>query len=136
MNNVEHFKNLYAAFGKGDMPTVLGAMDSQIKWHEAESNPYAPSGEAFTGPDEVLNKLFVRLGEEWNDFKVTPEKFHDAGDTVVVEGRYTGSFKDTGKENDAQFCHIWTLKNDKVTKFQQYTDTASLQEAMGVTSAV
>ncbi len=136
MNNVEHFKKLYAAFGQGDIPTVLGAMHPQIKWYEAESNPYAPDGKPFVGPDQVLNKLFARLAEEWDDFKVTPEKFHDAGVTVVVEGRYTGSYKETGKENDSQFCHVWTLENDKITNFQQYTNTAALQEAMGVASHV
>jgi hypothetical protein len=45
MDNVALLKNLYEAFGRGDMPIVLGAVSPDIKWYEAESNPYVPSGE-------------------------------------------------------------------------------------------
>jgi len=132
MSNVDVIKNAYEAFAKGDVPAVLGAMDPEIKWHEAEGNPYMPSGEAFVGPDAVLNQLFGRLAVEWDDFGVHPNLFYDAGDTVVVEGRYSGTFKATGKQQDTQVCHIWHFKNSKVTKFQQYVNTAALQEVMGV----
>jgi ketosteroid isomerase-like protein len=106
-------------------------MDPQIHWHEAESNPYMPSGEAWVGPDAVLVNLFARLGEEWDGFTVSPVSFHDAGDVVTVEGRYTGKYHGTGRSIDAQFCHIWTLQDGKITRFQQYTDTAKFQDTMG-----
>lgn len=62
MDNVNLLKNLYAAFGRGDIPSVLAAMSPDIQWHQAESNPYMPSGEAWVGPDSVLSNLFIRLG--------------------------------------------------------------------------
>ena len=74
------------------------------------------------------------MGEEWNGFTVSPVSFHDAGDTVTVEGRYTGEFKETGKSIDAQFCHIWTLADGKITKFQQYVDTGQLQDVVGASA--
>jgi len=132
MSNVEVIKNAYAAFGKGDVAAVLGAMDPKIEWYEAEGNPYMPSGEAIIGPDAVLHQLFARLAEEWDDFGVHPKLYYNAGDTVIVEGRYSGTFKATGKEQDTQVCHFWHLRGGKVTKFQQYVNTAALQEVMGV----
>ena len=132
MSNVTIIKAAYEAFANGDVPAVLGVMDPQIKWHEAEGNPYMPSGEAFIGPDTVLNNLFARLATEWDGFEVHPNQFYDAGQTVVVEGRYTGTYKATGKSQDTQMCHIWHFNEGKVTKFQQYVDTASLQDTMGV----
>jgi TPP-dependent trihydroxycyclohexane-1,2-dione (THcHDO) dehydratase len=30
-------KGIYAAFGKGDVPGVLGALDAGIRWNKAES---------------------------------------------------------------------------------------------------
>ena len=60
---------------------------------EAESNPYRPSGEAWVGPDAVLNNLFMRLGAEWDGFAVHPKSFHGAGDSVIVEARYSGTYK-------------------------------------------
>jgi len=32
---------------------------------------------------------------------------------------------------DAQVCHIWEVGDGKVTRFQQYVDTAKLQDVMG-----
>jgi ketosteroid isomerase-like protein len=131
MSNSEFLKSVYEAFGAGDMPTVLGAMSPEIRWHEAEGNPYMPSGEAWVGPDAVLANLFARLGEEWDGFTVHPATFHDAGDTVTVQGRYSGDYKASGKSFDAQFCHVWSLADGKITKFQQYVDTGQLQTVMG-----
>jgi ketosteroid isomerase-like protein len=130
MDNVALLKDLYDAFGRGDIPTVLGAMSPDIRWHQAESNPYMPSGEAWVGPDAVLNNLFMRLGAEWDGFAVHPGSFHGAGETVIVEARYSGTFKATGKSMNAQVCHVWDFKDGKLSRFQQYVDTAKLHDVM------
>ena len=130
MDNVSRLKGLYDAFGRGEIPAVLGAMSPDIHWYQAESHPYMPSGEAWVGPDAVLNNLFLRIGAEWDGFVVLPKSFHDAGDSVIVEARYRGTYKPTGKSMDTQACHVWDVKNGKVTRFQQYVDTAKLQDVM------
>lgn len=131
MSNVDVVKGVYEAFGRGDIEAVLGAMDPKIEWREAEGNPYMPSGEAWIGPEAVLNNLIVKLGADWDAFTVHPKTFHDAGDTVIVEARYTATHKETGKPLDAQVCHVWGVRDGKLTSFQQYVDTAKLQDAMG-----
>jgi uncharacterized protein len=132
MSNVDLVQGLYGAFAAGDVPTVLGGMDANIHWSEAEGNPYQPSGAAWVGADAIVENLFMKLATEWDGFSVNPGTYHDAGDTVVVEGRYTGTYLATGAALDAQYCHIFTFEDGKVTRFQQYTDTAQQQEAMGV----
>ena len=132
MDNVSLLKDLYDAFGRGDIPTVLGAMSPDIRWHLAEGNPYMPSGEAWIGPEAVLNNLFIKLGTEWDGFSVHAKSFRGAGDSVIVEARYTGTYKATGKSMDTQVCHIWDVKEGKVTRYQQYMDTAKYQDVIGV----
>jgi len=131
MDNVSLLKNLYDAFGRGDVPTVLGAMSPDIQWHSAEGNPYMPSGEAWVGPDAVLNNLFMKLGTDWDGFAVHPRTYYGAGDSVIVEARYSGTYKATGKSADVQVCHVWDVAHGKVTRFQQYLDTAKFQDVMG-----
>ena len=70
----------------------------------------------------------MRLGTEWDGFTVTPKEFHDAGPVVVVEARYTGTYKQTGKSLDAQVCHVWKIRDGKITSFQQYADTGQWQD--------
>jgi len=126
--NLDVVKGIYAAFGKGDVPAVLGAFDPQISWLEAENfllddqNPYV-------GPMTVATGVFQRLVERIDNFGVYPEHYHEAGDTVVVEGRYRGTMKATGIAADTQYAHVWRLRNGLVTGFQQYTDTRQWADA-------
>ena len=73
----------------------------------------------------------MKIGADWDGFTVHTKEFHDAGDTVVVEGRYSGTHKATGKALDAQMCHVWKIRDGKVTSFQQFVDTSQMQDVMG-----
>ncbi|HUR21134.1 MAG TPA: nuclear transport factor 2 family protein [Vicinamibacterales bacterium] len=130
MSNVQLAKDIYAAFGRGDIPTVLAAFHPDIEWRQAEGNPYHLDGSAWTGPQAVLDNLFMRLGAEWDGFTVAVRTFHDAGDSVVAEGRYTGTYKPSGKTLDCQLCHVLRFQDGKLVSFQQYLDTAQLQRVM------
>ena len=122
--------SVYDAFAKGDVPTVLGAMDPQIEWNEAENFPYADKN-PYIGPTAILEGVFARLGSEWEYFKLALEEILDAGDTVVSRGRYDAQYKKTGTKISAQFVHVWKLRNGKVVKFQQYADTLQVAKAIG-----
>jgi uncharacterized protein len=130
MSNVQLAKDIYAAFARGDIPAVLAAFDPAVQWRQAEGNPYQPDGAAWVGPQAVLEKLFMRIGAEWEGFTITVRALHDAGDHVVMEGRYTGTYKPSGKSIDAQMCHVLRIRNGKLVSFQQYVDTGQLQAAM------
>jgi len=127
--NVDLMKSLYEAFDRGDVPTVLAAMDPGIVWNEAENFPYADKN-PYVGPNAVLEGVFARLGGEWDGFSVALEELLDAGDTVVSLGRYGGAYKKTGTRIHAQFAHVWKLRGGKIVKFQQYTDTLQAAKAV------
>ena len=132
MSSADLVAHLYELFGRGDIPSVLGLLSPEVRWHEAEGSPYQPSGEGWLGPDAVVENLFVKMGEDWTEFSVRPSLFHDTGSVVTVEGRYFAEHSRTGKRLDCQVCHVWTVQDEKITKFQQYVDTARMQDAMGV----
>jgi len=130
MSNVQFAKDIYTAFGRGDIPAVLAAFDSEVQWREAEGNPYQPDGTPWIGLQAILERLFVRLGAEWEGFTVNVRTLHDAGDYVVMEGRYAGTYKASNKSIDAQVCHVLRFRDGKLLSFQQYVNTAQLQEVM------
>lgn len=132
MGNVQILEDVYEAAARDDIPSVLNAFASDIEWREAEGHPYQPDGKPWFGVDAVRQNLFANLDSEWDGFTVTPVEFHDAGDTVVVECRYTGVHSSTGKTLDAQACHVWKLRDGRVRSFQQYVDTAQLFDVMGL----
>jgi len=126
----EIVKSLYDAFAKGDVPGVLGAFDSGIQWREADGFLYA-NGNPYVGPQAIVEGVFQRLAADVENFTVTPANIIDADQTIVVEGRYTGTIKATGARIDAQFAHVWGFRNGKIVRFQQYTDTKQWADATG-----
>lgn len=127
--NVDTVKELYAAFGRGDLVKVRETMHPEIEWYEAENFPY-DDGNPYFGPDEVLDGVYARLTGEWDEFAEEVGNIFDAGERIVTVGYYTGTYKPTGKSVRAQFVHVWTVQYDKVVAFQQYADTAQFREAI------
>ncbi|HSJ67697.1 MAG TPA: nuclear transport factor 2 family protein [Anditalea sp.] len=123
-------EGLYKAFAVGDIPTVLGGLDSKVVWNEAEGNAYA-DGNPYNGPEAVLNGIFARIGEDHEYFNLKDIELHEMhDDKVLATLRYDAKYK-SGKSYNAQAAHLWTLKDGKVVAFQQYVDTKKLHDALG-----
>ena len=114
-DNLELIRNLYAAFARGDGPAALFPMDSAIVWNEAENFPYADRN-PYVGPAAIAEGVFFRLATEWAGFQAVPAEFFDAGDTVVVTGRYLGTYNATQASFDAQFAHLWHMRDGKIVR--------------------
>ncbi len=128
--NVGIVNSVYKAFAIGDMPAVLAAMDDHIVWNEAEGNAYA-DGNPYLGPDAILNGIFTRIGADHDYFNLVDIELHDMyNNQVLATLRYQGKLKKNGAKFDAQVAHLWTLKDGKVTTFQQYVDTKQLNDAI------
>lgn len=123
-------QGIYTAFASGDVGTVLGSMSPDIIWNEAENFPYA-DGNPYIGPQAIAQGVFARCIGEWEGFAVEVEALHDAGDTVIVTGRYKGTYKRTGIAQNTQFAHIWHVRNDKAVRFQQHADTLHVARVTG-----
>lgn len=52
-----------------------------------------------------MSGVIMRLGTEWDTFAAVPSEFIDGGDTIVVPGQYSGTYKATGKSFTADFAH-------------------------------
>ena len=128
MPNVAIVRRSYVAFAADDMDGVVGDMHPEIVWHQAQGLPH---GGVYHGLDEVRRNIFDPLDRDWwSEFTAEPEEFLDAGDEVVVLGRYRGVAKGSGKKLDVPFVHVWTLQGEKAIRFRQFLDTAGWVEAL------
>lgn len=130
-DNATTIRGIYEAVSRGDVAAALAAMDERIEWNEAEHYTYWPGG-AFTGPQAVVTGVLARIAQDLQDFRIDVRRIVAAGDTVLVEARYRGSVKATGKAFDAQAAHVWDLRDGKAVRFQQYTDTWLFAQVTGV----
>ena len=125
-DNIQAVKAFYEAVASGNIPGVIGALDAQCVWNEAENFIYADRNPCI-GPQAILMGVFARFAGEWEGFSAIPESFTGDGDTVISQGRYKGKYKATGKTVNAPFAHAFTLRDGKIFQFQQYTDTAQFR---------
>jgi uncharacterized protein len=119
-------KDLYEAFRARDREAILRLFDPQIEWIQNEG---FPGGGRYVGADTVLNEVFRKLRSEWEVWQANVEEWLDAGDTVVALGEYRGTHRFTGKSVKAAFAHVYRIKEGRIVKFQQYTDTFKIAEA-------
>src|SRR4051812_6040717 len=91
-------QNIYAAFGRGDLPVLLDALDEQILWRPVlGAASYVPTAGERRGKAAVA-EFFKILNETiaFEDFQ--PKEFVAQGDQVVAIGQYTGRAKATGRQ--------------------------------------
>ena len=123
--NKEIIENVYANLARGDVPAVLGAMADDIEWVEADGFPLPGT---FVGPQNVLEGVFMRLGEIGDEYTVVPDRFVADGDTVVALGNYTWKHKSSAAPASVKMAHVWTMGDGKVIAFQQHVDTVKVRE--------
>ncbi len=126
MDNVTLIQEAYKNFAEGNIPAVLGFMNENIEWQAAKGFPFFKDTFVFYGPDEVVNNVFARIPEHYEGFNIEPLAIFGSGDKVVMQGFYTGKWKETGKAFKANAVHIWEVKDGKVTQFFQAVDTAEI----------
>jgi hypothetical protein len=128
VGNVDRCRRSYEAFARGDMDAVVADMDDAIEWHQAQGLPH---GGLHRGLADVRRAIFDPLDAEWwEEFHADPDEFLEAGDEVVVLGRYRGIAKGTGKELDVPYVHVWSFRDGKAVRFRQFLDTAGWNEAL------
>lgn len=125
-------RRVYEGFDRGDIGPLMASLDPRVEWNEAEHVSFWP-GSPFIGPDAIVEGLFSRIprifGRTW---RVHIERLFACGDTVIMQGRYSGTVQGTGKDLSPQVVHIWDLAGERIVKFQQYTDTWLFAEATGI----
>jgi ketosteroid isomerase-like protein len=131
MKQVDVIRTLYSAFAAGDAAAILETFAEDVEFRLAEGHPYRGSAGAWIGKEAVATNFFAVAGPEWQGWSIGVEKTIEAADAVVVEGRYTGLYKPTGRTMDVQVCHVWRFRDGKIASFHQYVDTARLQGVMG-----
>ena len=121
--NVNMVRACYEAFAGGDFPAVLERMDSGIEWVDQDSLPW---GGVHRGQEEFAAHMQSFAGH-FEQFRVEPQEFLDAGACVVVKARFAGRAAD---EFDVDAVYIWELSDGKVVRVESHTDSARVRDAL------
>lgn len=125
--NTALVQKMYAAFGRGDVQTILASLAPDVVW-TLEGPSTIPYAGRKVGPDQVRT-FFDSLSTTQDHHNLTVEGYVAQGDKVVAYGRYAARVKSTGKSMDGGFAHVFTIRDGRVTGFLDYADTAQMADA-------
>jgi len=125
--NIQLIKDVYAAFGAGDIQTILSHLADDADWTNYGPSvvPYAGS---YKGRAEIA-KFFEAIANSTTDAKVVADEFIGQGDTVVATARYIATVRHNGAQIDTPLAHIFTVKDGKITRWQGFSDSAKVAAA-------
>lgn len=118
---------IYEAFGKGDIPTILGYMADDVRWEEWDDNSAQRAGVPWLQPrrgrDGVLAFFQVMGGLQVLDFRVL--SLLAGGNQVAAEIEIEFQSPATGRRLRDQEVHLWTFDGGgRVIRMRHYADTA------------
>jgi ketosteroid isomerase-like protein len=105
-----------------DVEEALTYADPGIVWNPIEESP--------TQGHDAVRASLERWKGEWDDYELMPEEFVDRGDHVVVTVRMRGRGRGSGVEIDARFYDVYTLRDGKIVRMDQFTDRSQALEAV------
>lgn len=117
-DNVELLRGTYDAFGRGDVPAVLGNFADDITWH---APAVLPQGGDAKGKEEV-GQFFQRLVGLWEGLELDLRDFVASADRVCVIGQASGRLD--GTQTGYGFVHCWTVRDGLCVDFDEYVDPA------------
>jgi ketosteroid isomerase-like protein len=129
-HNIQQVQQMYEAFGRGDVPTILSYLADDVDWKaigpESVMSYYAQR----SGP-EAVGQFFVDLNNEVEYSHFMPVGFYVDGDKVFVPGEYTYTVRRNGKSGSGNWMMIFTLNDDgKVVHWRSYEDPSVAAAAL------
>jgi len=129
-DNPNLIRSLYDAFGRGDVKAILDNVDPSIEWISNGDGKTIPWGGKRGGVGGVAS-FFQALADNVKFEAFEPRQFFASGDVVTVIGRTRAQFKKPpGGIFESEWAHIFTFKNGKLSRFQEFYDTAAIEHAL------
>ncbi|MFG3339959.1 nuclear transport factor 2 family protein [Glycomyces sp. NPDC048151] len=117
----------YLASAAGDLEALRATLAPDVEWTEMAGFPLAGT---YRTPEGVTSNVMERLGKEWDGWTAHDDSYVVDGEHVVVLARYTARNKATGKDIVVRVAHHFVVRGGLIVRFEQFTDTAKVREAM------
>ncbi len=124
--NVEIVRRAFAyeIYGVGDRAEAEAIFDPNVVMNPTNEGP-------FHGLD-AMRADFELWASAFEELEVSAEEFIDAGDRVLVTAYHRGRGRTSRVEVDGRFYEVYTLRDGKVVRVDEYVERAEALEAVGL----
>jgi ketosteroid isomerase-like protein len=125
--NTELVQHAYERFRDGDIQSLLELLSEDVEWKlfEIEGVPFSGTRRGV----ERVGEFFSQVFDTEEPLRFEPRELVAQGDKVVALGDYAWRVKSTGREYESDFVHVFTVRDGKVARFQEFMDTAAVSAA-------
>jgi uncharacterized protein len=122
--NVKVVRRIFEAYVAGDPEKTLADADPEIVWNPVEETP--------TQGHDAVREYLRRWEADWEDLRTVAEEFLDAGERVVVTVHFAGRGRGSGIDVDVRLYEVWTFRDGKVVRMDEFTGRTEALEAAGL----
>jgi ketosteroid isomerase-like protein len=127
--NVERLRGAYEAFNHGDIERAIELYGPDFEWIPDERNIM---GAAPGSGREDFRRYLEEAFEMFDQWQMEPEEFFEQGDLVVVFIRVSARGSASGLELAVRNAHVWTFRDGKIVRGEEYAEPAKALEAVGL----
>jgi ketosteroid isomerase-like protein len=125
--NIALVKSLYGCFERGEIANIISACVPDISWELVGRRSDFPTFGVFRGASG-MQEFFAAVRDNLEFSQFSPLEFYSDGDKVFVLGHYAMTNKRTGTPIQSDWIHVFSVKDGKVARFREFTDTAQALE--------
>jgi len=124
---VSKIKEIYSAFGRGDIAAILGSVTDDVSW-EFEAPVEISWGGIRRGPAETEG-FFSGIAAEHIDPVLRMTDFFASEDAVAAFGRYDATLRATGVRVSTPVAHYFKFRDGKIARYINIINTGAFVEA-------
>jgi ketosteroid isomerase-like protein len=128
--NVELVREAFEAFLGGDVEKSAQLVDPEVEFHGTVGG--LQEGQMAHGQSEIDQTFESEDLEAWEERRLEPEEFIDAGDNVVVLLHEYRRGKGSGVELETETAVVVAVTGGRVVRIQGYMDREAALEAVGL----
>jgi ketosteroid isomerase-like protein len=126
--NVNKAREFIEAYNRRDFDAAVENFDSDIAW----ILPARQSSDSCQGPDEI-RRFWEGIDETFDDLRLEPQEFIDAGDHVATRLRHHGRGKESGIEiNEEMYHQVATFRAGTIVRMEYFGSWPEALEAVGL----
>jgi ketosteroid isomerase-like protein len=128
--NVEIVRRMYELWGNEDWDGMVGLVDPDIEQHGTIGG--LGEGHVSRGVDQIRQRYEDENIEVWDEHRMEPERFIDAGERVVVLQHEYQRGRGSGVEIEIDTATVFDLRGGRIVRIQPYMDPAAALKAVGL----
>jgi uncharacterized protein len=127
--NIMTITQVYEAFGRGDVATILDAVTDDVDWAAEAASSAAPWYGVRHGKDAVA-AFFAGFGSAMEVEEFTPVSFAANDTDVLTVVRFRARSRSTGRAEEMNLHHYFKFRDGKIAYYRGTEDTAQTEAVL------